>query len=173
KEQLRNKIDTLLTKYDVLMFSGAVSKGKFDFLPEILNELGVIKQFHKVRQRPGKPFWFGKKDQTTIFAYPGNPVSTFVSCLKYFVPWLHKSLRLDPESHSFAVLGVDFNFKPELTYFLQVKIINKEGRLIAFPTVGNGSGDLANLTNNDGFLELPSNRTEFKKGDVFPLIQYR
>ena len=173
KEQLRNKINSLLEKYDVLMFSGAVSKGKFDFLPEILNELGVIKQFHKVRQRPGKPFWFGKKDQTTIFAYPGNPVSTFVSCLKYFVPWLHKSLQLGIEDENFAVLGKDFYFKPELTYFLQVKITNKEGRLVAFPIAGNGSGDLANLTNNDGFLELPSNRTEFKKGDVFPFIQYR
>ena len=173
KDQLRNKINSLLEKYDVLMFSGAVSKGKFDFLPEILNELGVIKRFHKVRQRPGKPFWFGKKDQTTIFAYPGNPVSTFISCLKYFVPWLHKSIHLGIEGTNFAILGEDFYFKPELTYFLQVKIINKEGRLIAYPTVGNGSGDLANLTNNDGFLELPSNRTEFKKGDVFPLIQYR
>jgi molybdopterin molybdotransferase len=60
-----------------------------------------------------------------------------------------------------------------LTYFLQVKIINKEGRLVAFPDAGNGSGDLANLAKNDGFLELPSDRTEFKKGEVFPLIQYR
>lgn len=173
KEQLRNEINSLLEKYDVLMFSGAVSKGKFDYLPEILNELGVVKQFHKVRQRPGKPFWFGKKEQTTIFAYPGNPVSTFVSCLKYFVPWLHKSLHLSVEDQNFAVLGEDFLFKPELTYFLQVKIKNKGGRLIAFPIAGNGSGDLANLTNNDGFLELPSNQTEFKKGEVFPLIQYR
>ncbi len=173
KQELRKKIDSLLEKYDVLMFSGAVSKGKFDFLPEILNELGVVKHFHKVRQRPGKPFWFGKKDQTTIFAYPGNPVSTFVSCLKYFVPWLQKSLKLGFNNPSFAVLGEDFLFKPELTYFLQVKILNKEGKLIAFPDAGNGSGDLANLTKNDGFLELPYNRNEFKKGDVFPLIQYR
>lgn len=173
KEELRKKIESLLEKYDVLMFSGAVSKGKFDFLPEILNELGVVKHFHKVRQRPGKPFWFGKKDQATIFAYPGNPVSTFVSCLKYFVPWLQKSLQLSFENPSFAVLGEDFMFKPELTYFLQVKIINKEGRLVAFPDAGNGSGDLANLAKNDGFLELPSDRTDFKKGDVFPLIQYR
>ncbi len=173
KEQLREKINSLLESYDVLMFSGAVSKGKFDFLPEILNELGVVKHFHKVRQRPGKPFWFGKKGQTTIFAYPGNPVSTFVSCLKYFVPWLQKSLQLSFENQNFAVLGEDFNFKPALTYFLQVKIINKEGRLMAFPDPGNGSGDLANLSNNDGFLELPSDRTSFEKGEVFPLIQYR
>lgn len=173
KKELRKKIDSLLETYDVIMFSGAVSKGKFDFIPEILNELEVVKHFHKVRQRPGKPFWFGKKDQTTIFAYPGNPVSTFVSCLKYFVPWLQKSLQLSFENQNFAVLGEDFNFKPTLTYFLQVKIINKEGILMAFPDAGNGSGDLANLAKNDGFLELPSDRTSFEKGEVFPLIQYR
>ena len=173
KEQLRQKINSLLEEYDVLMFSGAVSKGKFDFIPEILDELGVIKLFHKVRQRPGKPFWFGKKDQTTIFAYPGNPVSTFISCLKYFVPWLHKSLELSFENRNFAILAEDFYFKPELTCFLQVRIVNQEGKLMAFPKVGNGSGDLANLTENDGFLELPFDRTEFKKGENFPLIQYR
>ena len=173
KEHLRQKIKSLLEQYNVLMFSGAVSKGKFDFLPEILDELGVVKHFHKVRQRPGKPFWFGKKDQTTIFAYPGNPVSTFVSCLKYFVPWLHKCIDINFENENQAVLGEDFLFKPQLTYFLQVRIINDKGRLIAFPKAGNGSGDLANLTENDGFLELPSDRNEFKKGEVFPLIPYR
>ena len=173
KEQLRREISTLLNAYDVLMFSGAVSKGKFDYLPEILDELSVQKLFHKVRQRPGKPFWFGKKSKTTIFAYPGNPVSTFVSCLKYFVPWFEKSLQSKFEHKSFAILAKDFMFKPELTYFLQVKIINSDGKLMAFPDAGNGSGDLANLSQNDGFLELPSNRTEFKRGEVFPLIQYR
>jgi len=173
KEKLRQKIKSLLENYDVLMFSGAVSKGKFDYLPEILNELEVQKLFHKVRQRPGKPFWFGKKDQTTIFAFPGNPVSAFVSCLKYFIPWLHKSLELNTSNHHFAVLAEDFYFKPELTCFLQVKIKNEKGVLSAFPIAGNGSGDLANLTHNDAFMELPSDRTDFKKGETFPIIQYR
>ena len=155
------------------MFSGAVSKGKFDYLPEILNELAVQKLFHKVRQRPGKPFWFGKKDQTTIFAFPGNPVSTFVSCLNYFIPWLLKSLELDTSKKDSAVLAEDFYFKPDLTYFLQVKIKNDAGTLSASPIAGNGSGDLANLTHNDAFMELPSDRTDFKKGEAFPIIKYR
>jgi len=173
KDELRKKIHSLLEKYDVLMFSGAVSKGKFDYLPEILDELHVKKLFHKVQQRPGKPFWFGKKGKTTVFAYPGNPVSTYVSCLKYFVPWLRKSLHLSFENQSFAVLDKDFIFKPALTYFLQVKLKNEMGRIVASPIAGNGSGDLANLTQNDAFLELPSNRSEFKKGEVFPIIPFR
>lgn len=173
KSALTQKIQSLLEKYDVLMFSGAVSKGKFDYLPEILDHLGVKKLFHKVQQRPGKPFWFGKKDKTTVFAYPGNPVSTYVSCLRYFFPWLHYSLKGEIEAPSYAVLDRDFVFKPALTYFLQVRLKNERGLITASPIAGNGSGDLANLTQNDAFMELPSNRSEFKKGEVFPVITYR
>lgn len=173
KSALTQKIQSLLEEYDVLMFSGAVSKGKFDYLPEILDHLGVKKLFHKVQQRPGKPFWFGKKGKTTVFAYPGNPVSTYVSCLRYFFPWLHYSLKGEIEAPSYAVLDRDFVFKPALTYFLQVRLKNESGLITASPIAGNGSGDLANLTQNDAFMELPSDRSEFKKGEVFPVITYR
>jgi molybdopterin molybdotransferase len=173
KGALGKMIKTYLSEYDVLMFSGAVSKGKFDYLPEILKDLGVKKLFHTVQQRPGKPFWFGKKNNTTVFAFPGNPVSTYISCLKYFFPWLNKSQEVKSEPKHYAVLSKDFTFKPPLVYFLQVKLKNDMGVVLADPFEGNGSGDLANLTLNDAFLELPSNRSEFKKGEVFPLIQYR
>lgn len=170
---LKEKIVKILNTYDVLLFSGAVSKGKFDFLPEIFDELGVVKLFHKVRQRPGKPFWFGKKDKKTIFAFPGNPVSTFVSCLKYFYPWYQKTIGINYQNDQFAVLDRDFNFKPELTYFLQVKLENKQGTIYASPVAGHGSGDLANLVDNDAFIELPADKQIFQKGEVFPLIGFR
>lgn len=188
KEILKSKIEGYLKEYDVLLFSGAVSKGKFDFIPEVLDELGVEKLFHKVSQRPGKPFWFGhvapldireksvgeveKKSDTVVFAFPGNPVSTFVGCMKYFYPWYQKSIGLE-EQQDFAVLANDFIFKPSLTYFLQVKLENKNGQLIATPIAGKGSGDLANIVLTDGFLELPADRTEFKKGEVLPILKYR
>lgn len=173
KSALTQKIESLLEEYDVLMFSGAVSKGKFDYLPEVLESLGVKKLFHKVQQRPGKPFWFGKKDKKTVFAYPGNPVSTYVSCLKYFFPWLNYCLKRVVETNNYAVLDRDFVFKPALTYFLQVRLKNDRGLMLASPIAGNGSGDLANLTQNNAFMELPSDRSEFKKGEVFPIISYR
>jgi molybdopterin molybdotransferase len=181
KENLKRQIQTYLETYDVLIFSGAVSKGKFDFLPEVLEELGVEKLFHKVKQRPGKPFWFGQRvaldvggveNKTTIFAFPGNPVSTYVNCLKYFYPWHQKSLGIKP-SKEMAVLGVDFSFKPSMTYFLQVKLANKAGVLVAIPQIGNGSGDLTNLVDADAFLELPADKTEFKKGEFYPILRYR
>jgi len=186
KHLLKEKISNILNDYDVLLFSGAVSKGKFDFLPEIFDELGVEKLFHKVRQRPGKPFWFGRKaplnkngrsenncKNTVVFAFPGNPVSTFVSCMKYFYPWYKKSMGIQYENKNFAVLAKDFNFKPDLTYFLQVKIENNRGTIDAIPIAGHGSGDLANLVDNDAFIELPTGKELFKKGEVFPLIVYR
>jgi len=179
KEVLKAKINTFLNEYDILIFSGAVSKGKFDFIPEVLNELGVEKLFHLVKQRPGKPFWFGKKNtpkgenNKTVFAFPGNPVSTFVSCIKYFTPWYLKSVGLHFENQQQAILSEDFFFKPNLTYFLQVKLHQKEGKLYATPVAGKGSGDLANLVDADAFLELPDDRTDFKKGEVFPILLYR
>jgi len=173
KQLLKQKIERHLEHYDVLLFSGAVSKGKFDFLPEVFDELGIEKLFHRVKQRPGKPFWFGKRDSKNIFAFPGNPVSTFVGCLKYFYPWYKKSMGIDSENQQKAILAEDFIFKPELTYFLQVITENKNGMLYATPVVGNGSGDLANLAETDAFIELPDHRNEFKEGEVFPLIEFR
>ena len=173
KVVLLTKIESLLNNYDVLIFSGAVSKGKFDFIPEVLDQLGVKKLFHQVKQRPGKPFWFGKINNKVIFAFPGNPVSTFVNCIKYFYPWYYKSVGLNFENKQQAILSEDFYFKPEMTYFLQVKLNQIDGKLWARPISGKGSGDLANLADADAFLELPDNRSNFTKGEVFPVIIYR
>ncbi|MDO9261250.1 MAG: molybdopterin molybdotransferase MoeA, partial [Flavobacteriaceae bacterium] len=171
--ELFHNIKNLLKEFDVLLFSGGVSKGKFDYLPEVLTNLAVEKLFHSVQQKPGKPFWFGKKEHTTIFAFPGNPVATFLNFIKYFKPWYYKSMGLNVENQAWAVLEEDFIFKANLTYFLQVKISNKNGTLFAKPIMGNGSADLVNLIAADGFLELNAEQTEFKKGSVLPYLPYR
>jgi molybdopterin molybdotransferase len=80
---------------------------------------------------------------------------------------------LNFENKHKAILSEDFYFKPELTYFLQVKLNQEEGKLWAMPISGKGSGDLANLADADAFLELPDNRSNFTKGEVFPVIIYR
>jgi len=178
KELLKQKISGYLKDYDVLLFSGAVSKGKFDFLPEILEELKVQKLFHRVAQRPGKPFWFGRlvseetRRDKIVFAFPGNPISTYVNCLVYFYPWFAKSAGFELKEET-VILGKDVSFKPQLTYFLQVRIDVKFGHLVAFPIKGNGSGDLASLVEADGFIQLPKEQIEFKKGETFSFIRYR
>jgi molybdopterin molybdotransferase len=172
KPILKSKIEGYLQEYDVLLFSGAVSKGKYDFLPEVFEELDVEKLFHKVAQRPGKPFFYGQTNTCSVFGFPGNPISTFVNCLAYFYPWYYKSVGIETNQET-AILGEDVSFKPSLTYFLQVKLESENGKLVAFPITGNGSGDLASLVNTDAFIQLPSDKMEFKKGDVFPIIKYR
>ena len=172
EQVLKEKLATIIKNYELIVLSGGVSKGKFDFVPQVLESLGVKKLFHQVSQRPGKPMWFGRSEKNTVFALPGNPVSTFMCFYRYVKPWLSKSLGHKPKMQS-AILAVDFTFSPSLTYFLQVKIENVQGKLMAYPAMGGGSGDFANLKEVDGFLELPLERSEFHKGESFALILFR
>ncbi|MBL7813854.1 MAG: molybdopterin molybdotransferase MoeA [Saprospiraceae bacterium] len=170
---IRKGLQTILIDSDVVILSGAVSEGKYDFVPKVLAELQVEKLFHKVSQRPGKPFWFGRTERSVIFALPGNPVSAFMCACRYILPFVRQQLATNSVLDMSARLATDIVFKPDLTYFLPVKIQNTEGGLLALPSEGHGSGDLANLNEADGFLELPKNKTVFKAGEVFSLFLYR
>ena len=174
-DEILKELKVILEKYEVVIMSGGVSKGKFDFLPEALNSLGVQQLFHKIKQRPGKPFWFGKAPTgATVFALPGNPVSSFMCTQIYFVPWLKRCLQLPEPVFPTAILQRDTNFKPDLVYYLQVKIsYNNQGQILAMPVDGNGSGDLANLVDADAFLRFPRGKDLFEKGECFPIIFYR
>jgi len=159
--------------FDLLLISGGVSKGKFDFVPQVLEKIGIRKAFHQVSQRPGKPFWFGTSATGKIaFALPGNPVSTFMCFYRYVKPFLYKSLGVSVPPAS-AVLAKDYSFPPPLTCFLQVAVRLEDGRAVAYPAPGGGSGDFANLKNVSGFLELPLEKSDFKAGEVFPYISFR
>jgi molybdopterin molybdotransferase len=86
---LTTRISGLLSECDVLILSGGVSAGRFDYVPSVLSDLGVRRIFHKVAQRPGKPLWFGmSSDGKPVFALPGNPVSTLVCLVRYVLPAL-------------------------------------------------------------------------------------
>ena len=175
EETTRTEIARCLTSYDVILLSGGVSMGKFDYIPQALQQVGVAKLFYKVQQRPGKPFWFGVNDQgVLVFAFPGNPVATFMCLHRYFLPWLNATVGLGEKNEMYAALSEDFYFEPNLQYFLQVKTtLAADARLIASPLVGNGSGDFANLADTDAFLELPADRSEFEAGEVFRLWPFK
>ncbi len=172
--EIKSVLSELLKTNDALILSGGVSMGKFDYLPQALAELGVEEHFHKIAQRPGKPMWFGTSNapSCTVFALPGNPVSTFNCCIRYVLPWLQEGMGINRRNRS-AILNADFSFKLSLTYFLQVKTDWLNGQLLANPNSGKGSGDLANLVEVDGFLELPANRVNFYKGESFPYHPFR
>ena len=173
KTAMAKSLRKILDDHDVLILSGGVSKGKFDFVPEVLEGLGIKNLFHHVSQRPGKPFWFGASGTGKVaFALPGNPVSTFMCFYRYVRPWILKSLGTE-YGHLSAILEKDYFFAPPLTCFLQVTVRNESGRTIARPIPGGGSGDFANLKNVTGFLELPLEKNDFKAGEVYPYISFR
>lgn len=173
-DALKEKLEVLVTDYDVLLLSGGVSKGKFDFLPETFDALGVEKIFHKVLQRPGKPFWFGKlkSKNTTIFSFPGNPVSTFVNYHVYFKPWLNKTLGVaTPEFTVF--LNESIQNKTDLTLFVGVTISIHNGELFANTLTTTGSGDLIGLSKVDGFIRLSPKEVLDESKNLVPFIPTR
>jgi molybdopterin molybdotransferase len=172
EQEVRAKLSEVVSRFEIILLTGGVSKGKFDFVPSVLESLGVQKLFHTVSQRPGKPMWVGRSEKNFVFALPGNPVSTFMCFYRYVKPWLERSLGLKKNLQQ-AILATDFKFPPALTYFLQVQVKNENGWLMAYPITGGGSGDFANLKEVDGFLELPLSQKEFKKGEVFPFWPFR
>ncbi|MBO9617689.1 MAG: molybdopterin molybdotransferase MoeA [Niabella sp.] len=172
-ELIKKELTRCLNDYDVLLMSGGVSMGKFDYVPQALDALGVEKLFHKVQQRPGKPFWFGSyKKQKPVFAFPGNPVSVFMCLHRYFIPWLNASLGI-PTLPQYAVLQSDISFTPALQYFVQVQLrSDTDGRLMAKVLETNGSGDFSHLAETDAFMELPLDKNAFKKGGVYRVWRF-
>lgn len=159
--ELKALVEKCLQHYDIIVLTGAVSKGKADFIPEILTHLNVENLFHGVAQRPAKPFWFGKKDKRLVFAMPGNPVSAAVCTYVYLLPYIRQHMGYMPVKFKARVEGELF-FKPALTYFMQAKVKrNDAGGFIAIPFQGNGSGDLTNLSEINAFVELPSEQENF------------
>lgn len=173
-EVIKQELDRCLGQYEVVIMCGGVSMGKFDYIPKVLDALGSEALFQKVRQRPGKPFWFGiHGDLKLIFAFPGNPVSVFLCLHRYFVPWLHATLGLKSKSLEYAILEKDISIPYPLQYFAQVRLRNNsQGQLFAEIVNGNGSGDFSNLIHTDAFMELPMNRNEFHAGEAYRIWRY-
>jgi molybdopterin molybdotransferase len=167
-------IGRLLRRCDVLVTSGGVSAGKTDYLPAVLEGLGVRRFFHKVRQRPGMPFWFGAApDGPPVFALPGNPVAVLVGLHRYVIPFLERCTGAAAIEER-ARLATPFVFDRPLTLFLPVRLVHgDDGAVVAHPATGNGPGDIASLLGTDGFVELPAERSEFAAGEAFPLYRWR
>ncbi len=170
---LRKRVGEHLDAADVLILSGGVSMGKADFVPQVLNELGVNIVFHKVSQRPGKPMWFGLgPDNQAVFALPGNPVSALVCCRQYVIPALEKASGAISRAPEFASLASDITFKPELTCFQPVRLVsNAAGQVLAMPVETNTSGDFSALSATDGYVELARETSYFPAGT--PVYLYR
>ncbi len=168
RQEIEHRLWHIIAEYDVVLVTGGVSKGKFDFLPDVLAAQGVKKIFHGVAQRPGKPFWFGMTARhTPVFALPGNPVSAYTCLHRYVLPALVQASGATAASPRLVALTALVTKKGGLAHFLPVRLSSgPRAELLATPEPMNTSGDFAGLVGTDGFVELPAEQTEFPAGTV-------
>lgn len=176
EEELRRSFSELLDRNDVLIITGGVSKGKFDYVPGVLESLNVRKAFHRIKQRPGKPMWFGTGSAgQLVFGLPGNPVSAMICFRRYVLPGLCNSGGVSLGKRAFPVHPAEeVHFQPSLQYFLPCRLLSRsDGSMQAIPVSPNGSGDFASLGTTDGFIELNWQQNLFTTEDVVPFYPWR
>jgi molybdopterin molybdotransferase len=172
--ELRARLTELLEHNDVLILSGGVSMGKFDFVPQVLTELGVRCVFHKIQQRPGKPMWFGvRADGKAVYALPGNPVSTIMCLLRYVLPGLQHAMHAAQPDIETIPLAADAKGHDELSVFMPIKLQrDAAGMTQALPCPTRGSGDFISLLGTHGFVELPPSKGMISVGTIVSLFRW-
>lgn len=177
QEILTRSIENSLSTADVLIISGGVSKGQFDFIPAILENLGCQKIFHLVKQKPGKPLWFGTITNLDgkvrfVFGLPGNPVAVQVNTVKYIIPFLCKWINTSLPIPILTQIIEDLNIKPKMRVYIPAKIFVEQGKLFAVPKPTGGSGDFFSLKDSTGMLECPEGPVTLPKGTLLPYISW-
>ncbi len=151
---------------NMLVISGGVSAGDYDFVKEVLEDMGLSMLFWRVRQRPGKPLVFGLLGDMPVFGLPGNPVSSAVCFEAYVRPALARMLgrqdalpRLEP-----AVLGKDIPKKRGLHHFVPGQAQWVDRTLTVAPAGPQGSHIVSSLARADGLIHLPESLDEAPAG---------
>jgi molybdopterin molybdotransferase len=123
EEDVVAAIEEGLSCCDVLLVSGGISVGDFDFVERAFHKNGVEALFYKIKQKPGKPLFFGKKGETLAFGLPGNPASVLSCCYEYVVPAIRKMMGLNflPYGTEKYPIGHDYTKKSGLTHFLKAR----------------------------------------------------
>ena len=159
----------LKSKTNIIITSGAVSAGKFDFIPKVINKLKLSHSFKNVLIRPGKPILFAKFNSKSkvIFGLPGNPIST-AACFRFFVfPYIQNILGLNSEISIKAKLKNNFIKKEKFTRFLKSKLITtKDGKLEVEILKGQESFRIKSFVNSNIWVLLPDGKGKFEKGEI-------
>ena len=175
---LRDKDDKLFkklinknfkSKYDIVITNGAVSAGKFDFVPRIIKNFDLSNHFKGVAIRPGKPIMFAKfkNINKSFFGLPGNPISS-AACFKFFVyPYLRLILNMKQERPFKARLKNSYSKKKNFTRFLKSKVvINNKGVLEVEVLKGQESFRIKSFTEANAWALFRSGKSAFKKGEL-------
>ncbi len=117
---LHKVLEKAIDNYDVILLNGGVSVGDYDFVTQVANTCGVEEKFHKIRQKPGKPLFFGTKDEKLIFGLPGNPSSSLTCFYEYVLPALENIMGLPSQLKEIKAKAThDYHKNPGLTHFLK------------------------------------------------------
>lgn len=157
---------------DVVLSTGGVSVGEYDFVKEALDALGVERAFWKVAQKPGKPLAFGRLGERLFFGLPGNPVSALVCFWIYAWPALrrlggHTRLHLPVV---WARLGGEIRTRPTLTEFVRVHLEGAADDPVAMPAASQSSGVLSGLGRGAGLMIVPAGRAAPRVGARVPVV---
>ncbi|MGC1678115.1 MAG: gephyrin-like molybdotransferase Glp [Candidatus Binataceae bacterium] len=170
--EVRERLEEAMA-FDVVLSTGGVSVGQFDFVKGVLDELGMRTLFHGVAQRPGRPLKFGTIGARPVFGLPGNPVSTLVCFYLYVGPALRRmGGRAEVGLARVCVrCAVDIKLANNLTEFVRVKLERQGGDYLATPTGNQGSGILSSLSRADGLLIGPAAASLLRKGDQATVLR--
>jgi molybdopterin molybdotransferase len=162
KTSLQKIIDNALVENDILLVSGGISVGDYDFVKDCLDTARVDELFYKIKQRPGKPMFAGKKGKKLIFALPGNPASVHSCFIQYVRPsiqhWLGKEAVW--KTGLWLTITEDIQKKPGLTYFMKGK---KKGNSVVLLR-GQQSFNLQAFATAECLLELPAGNSVVTAG---------
>lgn len=156
---------------DIIIISGGVSAGDADYVPQVLESLGVKKLFHKVNIKPGKPVWCGlTPDKGLVFALPGNPFSSLVTFTLFTEPYLWHCLSgQEPQIMKLSISGSRTK-NNHLDEFFPVRL--QSSSFTATPKSFNGSGDILAALHADGIMHHPASVNHIKTGDMLAYMPF-
>jgi molybdopterin molybdotransferase len=167
KLDLQEKFKTALHA-DVIISSGGVSVGDFDFVKDVMGEIGNAMHFWQVAMRPGKPLAFGAIESVPLFGLPGNPVSAMVSFEQFVRPSLlkmqgHKKIFRQTAK---AICAQEVQKSAGFKHFIRAMVKKEKDQYIAYVTGDQGSGILKSMVMANALIVMGENETRIKKGAV-------
>ena len=166
KESLKSFLSQALEESDVIISSGGVSMGRYDYVRDVFIELGVNEHFWKVAQKPGKPLFFGTKENKLIFGLPGNPVSSYIGFMEWVWPAIKTLMGENIERPLYGTLDELFPREETKHRFLFGLAEYKNGVLMCRPTNRLGSHMLTSALGANCILGSESGDGPLKPGDL-------
>jgi molybdopterin molybdotransferase len=151
---------------DVVLSTGGVSVGSFDYVRRVQADLGVREKFWQVAQKPGKPLTFGLHQRTPVFGLPGNPVSTLVCFYLYVLPALRRLMAMEKPFLPAVEAEVDEDISTVegLTEFVRCRLDGRADSYYVRPTGSQSSGVLRSMSAGDALAISPMGTALLKKG---------